>query len=195
MTATIKDLYDFIETAMRNRKYPTSTAQGLRAAVKLFDSELNDDERKSLDTVKGNVEQIYQSVFTKNKNFTAASLATYKSRFLKVISDYEKYGTDPTKMTNWNPKVITRTKKATKEPATNFTPKDEGPDNTDGLTGAIPTNMHKIELALRHDAKFILIIPRDLKQTEVTTLNAILASLVVDGGGDGATRLQETSAE
>src|SRR5579872_4746287 len=103
---TIKELYEFIEVATRNRKYPTSTAQGLRAAVKLFDSELNDDERASLDKVKANLDQIYQSVFAKNKNFTAASLATYRSRLLKVINDYEKYGTDPTKMANWNPKVI-----------------------------------------------------------------------------------------
>ena len=126
---TIKDLYEFIEVATRNRKYPTSTAQGLRAAVKLFDSELNEDERGSLDKVKANLDQIYQSVFAKNKNFTAASLATYRSRLLKVINDYEKYGTDPTKMANWNPKVIVRGPKKAKSTQDKTTDTEGSPQN------------------------------------------------------------------
>lgn len=190
MTATIKDLYDFIDTAHRNRKYPLNTAQGLRAAVKLFDAELNDEERKSVDTVKNSLEQIYQSIFTKNK-MTASSLTTYKSRFLKVINDYEKYGTDPTKMTNWNPKIIVRAKRTAEKPTEKQNDNQERDDSDNGYNDVIPTNMHKIELALRVDAKFVLIIPRDLKLTEVNTLNAILTSLIVDGGGDGPAGIQE----
>jgi hypothetical protein len=175
---TIKDLYDFIETATRNRKYPTSTAQGLRAAVKLFDSELNDDERGSLDKVKANLDQIYQSVFAKNKNFTAASLATYKSRLLKVINDYQKYGTDPTKLANWNPKVVVRAPKAkAKSEASVERTQSEG-DN--GGEDPIPANMHRLELALRPGVKFIIVVPQDIKKTEAATLNAILTSLVAE---------------
>lgn len=181
----IKDLYEFIEVATRNRKYPTSTAQGLRAAVKLFDSELNDDERDSLDKVKTNLDQIYQSVFAKNKNFTAASLATYRSRLLKVINDYEKYGTDPTKMANWNPKVVVRAPKKAKpvqEPVVNV------PDSTQDSFGtaaiSTPENMHRLELVLRPGVKFVVIVPQDLKSTEAATLNALLTSLVREEGKD-----------
>lgn len=189
--ATINDLYDFIETATRNRKYPPSTAQGLRAAVKLFDGELNEDERNSIDKVKDNLEQIYQGVFAKNKNFTAASLATYKSRMLKVINDYEKYGTDPTKMTNWNPKVIVRAKRSSPKTAPVSGQVATAPP-AEAQPEAIPSNMHKIELALRPDAKFVLIVPRDLKASEVETLKAILTSLIVQQGDKGQSDEQES---
>ena len=195
MTATIQDLYDFIDTATRNRKYPISTAQGLRAALKLFDGELSDEERKSVDSIKGNIEQIYQSVFAKNKNFTAASLATYKSRMLKVINDYEKYGTDPTKMSSWNPKVITRSKRSARDTNTRSEGIDVQDSSPDVAQDVIANNMHKIELALRADTKFVLILPRDLKQTEVDVLNNLLTSLVFDGGEDGTSRVQETSSQ
>lgn len=183
---TIKDLYEFIEVATRNRKYPTSTAQGLRAAVKLFDSELNDDERASLDKVKANLDQIYQSVFAKNKNFTAASLATYRSRLLKVINDYEKYGTDPTKMANWNPKVVVRAPKKTKAAPDSAPTQGESPQNGDAGagTGTVPDNMHRLELALRPGIKFVVIVPRDLKNAEAVTLNALLTSLVQEESSD-----------
>ncbi len=179
---TIKDLYEFIDTATRNRKYPTSTAQGLRAAIKLFDSELNDDERGSLDKIKTNLDQIYQSVFAKNKSFTASSLATYKSRLLKVISDYEKYGNDPTKMANWNPKVVVRApRKALKD--TLASSQDESTSaNTNTRQSDEPTgeNMHRLELALRPGVKFVVVVPQDLRTAEATTLAAILKSLVVE---------------
>lgn len=196
--ATIKDIYEFIDRAERSRKYPTSTAQGLKAAIKLFESELNEEEKGSIDTIRQNLDQIYQSVFNKNKNFTAASLATYKSRVVKVINDYEKYGIDATKMSNWVPKVVNRVKRTTS--ATNktgdgpATPSPIQPEN-DGLSVAVPANMHKIELALRPDAKFIIVVPRDLKEAEVTTLKSILDSLTVHGGGDGSSQLQETPVE
>lgn len=174
-------LNEFIETATRNRKYPASTAQGLRAAVKLFGNELNDDELNSLDKVKSNLDQIYQSVFLKNKNnFTASSLQTYHSRFLKVINDYEKYGTDPTKMANWNPKIIVREpKKKQADQNTTANQSNQSPNETSG-TEPIPENMHRLELALRPDVKFVIIVPQDLKSAEAATLNAIMTSLVVD---------------
>jgi len=183
---SIKELYEFIEVATRNRKYPASTAQGLRAAVKLFDSELNDDERDSIDKVKANLDQIYQSVFAKNKNFTAASLATYRSRLLKVINDYEKYGTDPTKMANWNPKVVVRAPKKPKEATGSASAQNESAQNVDTSVGmgVIPANMHRLELALRPGVKFVVIVPQDLKKTEAVTLNALLTSLVNEEGSD-----------
>lgn len=193
--STIKDIYEFIDRAERSRKYPVSTAQGLKAAVKIFESELNEEERGSLDTFKQNIEQIYQSVFSKNKNLTASSLATYKSRVLKVIADYEKYGIDPTKMSNWTPKVVTRTKRSEK--------KAEVPDSSAGMasngTGAgevaVPDGMHKIELSLRPNTKFVLIVPHDLKKTEVATINTILGSLAVNEGGNDSTQLPEVPTE
>lgn len=110
-TFKFETLYDFLNKAVKSRKYAESNASGLRVALKLFEAELNEEELNSLDVFKKNIEQIYQNVFSKNKNFSAGSLATYKSRVLKVVNDYEKYGQDATKMANWFPKIITRVKK------------------------------------------------------------------------------------
>jgi site-specific recombinase XerD len=180
---TVKDLYDFIETATRNRKYPSSTAQGLKVALNLFSSELNDEERASIDTIKKNIDQIYQSVFTKNKNFTATSLAVYRSRLLKTINDYEQYGQDPSKMANWNPKVVIR---GPRQPAATqkVTDEQEGSDKGEpdkDRQQPVSANMHRLELALRPNTKFVIIVPQDLKQAEADTLSSILNSLIVGG--------------
>ena len=174
--ASIKDLNDFIDKAERSRKYPTSTAKGIKAAVRLFDAELNDEERGSLELFEQNIDQIYQSVFGKNKSLTVSSLATYKSRVLKAISDYKKYGVDATKMSNWQPKVVARAKKPEVK-------HDDVPMASDASNGVqnnelvVPDGMTKLELALRPDTKFILIVPHDIRTSEVATLNAILTSL------------------
>lgn len=174
--SSIKDLNDFIDKAERSRKYPTSTAQGLKAAVKLFDTELNDEERSSLELFEQNIDQIYQNVFNKNKNLTVSSLATYKSRVMKAISDYKKYGIDATKMSNWQPKVVTRTKRSDPK-------RDEAPAANDAPAGlqnnelVVPDGMTKLELALRPDMKFVLIVPHDLRVSEVNTIKSILDSL------------------
>ncbi|MDP3800230.1 MAG: hypothetical protein Q8Q90_02285 [bacterium] len=114
-----QDLYDFIDRAIKSRKYPDNTGMSLKTALKLFEVELNDEERSSIGEFKKNLEQIYQNVFSKNKNFTASSLATYKSRVLKVLADYEKYGVELTKMANWFPKVIIRSKKQSDHTSSN----------------------------------------------------------------------------
>ena len=106
-----KSLYDFIDKAVKSRKYPESTASALRTALKLFEEELNEEERNSISEVKKNIGQISNSIFAKGKS-NAGSLATYKSRVNKVINEYEKYGLDAAKMANWSPKIVTRTKKS-----------------------------------------------------------------------------------
>lgn len=194
MGATIKDLYDFIDTALRNRKYPPNTAQGYKAALRVFEAELNDEEKASVQKTLENIDQINNLIFSKNK-ISAGSLATYKSRLVKVVADYEKYGTDATKMANWSPKVIAPRVKRVKNGLNNSSPTSiqSEPDVDTGV--AVSTNMHKIELALRPDAKFILVVPRDLKTTEVTTLQAILTSLINEGGNDTNANSQDLSDE
>ncbi len=104
-------LYDFVDKAIKSRKYPENTGISLKTALKLFEGESNEQELNSVDEFRKNLDQIYQSVFTKNKKLSAGALATYKSRVLKVLNDYEKYGVDATKMANWSPKIIIRAKK------------------------------------------------------------------------------------
>lgn len=106
-----QELYEFIDRAVKSRKYPDNSGMAFKTALRLFEADLKEEERNSIAEFSKNIDQIYQSVASKNKNFSASSLATYKSRISKVLTDYEKYGVDPTKMANWSVKVITRSKK------------------------------------------------------------------------------------
>ncbi len=181
-------LYDFINSAVKSRKYPESTAQTLRAALKLYESELNEEEKQSIGTFKQNIEQIAQGVFTKNKlKFSATSLATYKYRVQKVLNDYESYGTDPAKMASWTPKVRQSSRKSTKSTKDAPRNKDGDTEGTDTQTDLkVPSGMHKIELALRSESPpFILVLPRDIQQYEVTTITSILSSLTQHGDNGG----------
>src|SRR5574343_1748645 len=89
------NLYDFIDVAKSNRKYPTNTANNLKSALKIFENELNQDELKSIRMIEDSVEEIFRSVVIANKQKSIVSLNTYKARLLKVITDYKKYGADP----------------------------------------------------------------------------------------------------
>jgi ribosomal protein S20 len=123
-----EELYNFIDRAVKSRKYPENTGIALKTGLKLFEKELNEEEKASIDEFKKNLNQISNSIFSKGK-FNAASLATYKSRIIKVINDYEKYGKDATKMANWSPKVIVRPKRQL--------PKDETQKSNSGQAGII----------------------------------------------------------
>ena len=176
-----QELSEFVTRAEKNRKYPPGTAQSLRAALKLFESELNPDEQASVETVKKNFAQITQSVFKKNANhITASSLASYKSRVLKAIADFDRYN-DPVKMNSWVPKVIARTiRPKTKKPTGASSSTDEDPtqeqEGSDDMGGG--TEMHRIELSLRPDVKALIKVPHDLTEKEATRVKALIDSLV-----------------
>ena len=179
MDKKVSDLHEFIERAVKSRKYPDPTARGLKAALKLFEGVLNDDEKDSLNLFKKNIEQIYRDVSTQNgKAYNASSLAAYKSRVLKIISDFEKYGLDPTKMASWNPKVITRSPRK-KNSATH----DESPLETETGVGSSSSAMIRLEMNLRSerpDQKFLILVPNDISSAECRKIKAVLDSLVSD---------------
>lgn len=179
MSNKYSELYLFVDRAAKNRKYPESTTSGLRAALKLFESALNPEEKDSIDIFKKNLSMIYQSVCTKNANkFNAKSLAVYKSRVLKVISDFESYGIDPTKMANWNPKVVkrgTRVKAKSTSLVNASVSKQESAEDVSVV--GVPGN-NKIELALRGDGtKFIISVPGDMTSAECAILKTLLDSI------------------
>ncbi len=196
MEKGINELYDFIDRALKNRKYPPATGQALKAALKAFDTELTDEERQSIKTFKDNIDHIASTIYNKKgaSSVSAASLSTYKSRALKVIADYEKYGTDPVKMTSWvPPKPVLRKKKVSRKTEESSS---DSPSNNDDLIQNVPSGMHKMELQLRPGVKFTFVLPHDLKTKEVIKINAVLTSLATDeGSGDDDAGLQETPTE
>lgn len=166
----VQSLYDFIDRAVKNRKYAENTGGGFRAALRLFEKELNEDERNSIEKIEANIQEIYRNVAQKNKTYTAGSLDVYRKRVKKLIGDYKKYGTDPTQMTNWSVRTVTR---ASKNKAAKVT--SEEPLDNIGLPSN--ANVHKIELSLRPDTKCLIMVPKDMKKEEATIIKTIIDSL------------------
>ena len=126
--AKFKDLYEFVDSAVKNRKYAPNTAHGIRTALKLFELEINEEEKDSLDKFKENFEQVFRGVTLKNKNMTAGSLLSYKSRIKRLLEQYENYGSDAVKMNNWSVKAVVRQKKEESAPNKKIASQSEGKD-------------------------------------------------------------------
>lgn len=168
------DLYDFIDLAKSNRKYPENTANGLKSALKIFGKQLNLDEINSVDLVEDNIEEIFISVVGANKDKTVASLGTYKTRLLKVIKDYQKYGIDPNKMQNWNVSSTKALKHIIKKK--DIQDKEEDKDKIT-LSDHVNTPVHKIELSFKNNRKFLMLLPKDIDQKEAESIKKIIDSL------------------
>src|SRR5436190_18879610 len=110
--SVIQNLIDFVNVAERNRKYAENSAIGFRAALRIFEPELNEQEKESLETFRQNIDQISQSVHRKNKDkISTSTIGIYKKRIQKIVSDYDKYANDASKMASWNPVTRIRTSK------------------------------------------------------------------------------------
>ena len=167
------NLYDFIDFAKANRKYPANTANNLKSALKIFEKELNAEELKSIQMVEDSVGEIFRSVAIANKNKCIISLNTYKARLLKVIADYKKYGADPSKIQHWTLKKRASTPMLTKKDKTD----KENISLSDSIHSPVDNN-HKIEFSLENGAKALLSLPRDIQPNEIKTIKAILDSLI-----------------
>jgi len=171
-----KDLYDFIDFAKGNRKYPENTANGLRSALKIFEKELNIDELNSVDLIEDSIEEIFINVVSGNKDKNIGSLNTYKARMLKVIKDYQKYGTNPSKIQGWNAK--------THAPINHKIAKQ---DTTDNKTDKIQTELsdytntpvHKIELSFK-TGQSIIVVPKNITPSEIKIIKGVLDSLSIE---------------
>ncbi len=163
-------LYEFIDRAVKNRNYAPNTAYGLRAALKRFEMQANEEELSSTEKFKSRIDQIYREVVTKNKDFTAESLAVYKSRVIKVLNDFEKYGADPTKMANWTIKAATpRTKRTLRRGSGETSIEMFGQDNVVNAQ-----SIQRIEHPLRPGAKVVIILPDDLTSADIEKVKKLL---------------------
>jgi len=171
------DLYEFIDFAKGNRKYPENTANGLKSALKVFEKELNIDELNSVDLVEDNIEEIFINIVSKNKDKNIGSLNTYKARVLKVINDYQKYGINPSKIQGWNTKSHSAPHHKTVKKDIPDKQKDKDQIALSDPINTPVDNVHKIELSQRNNIKTTLIIPKDITAKEIKVIKDILDSL------------------
>jgi hypothetical protein len=135
------------------------------------------DDWESLDVSALNVDDVFRR-FTnkKSKEFTPASLGTYKSRFTQALSEFLAYKESPE---SWKPKAQDRA--ATKERGSvGATPKNGNvippPDNSlPGRTGLV-----EYPFPLREGRFAYLRLPPDLKMADVKRLTAYLNTLADD---------------
>ncbi len=174
-------LKDFITVAQKSRKYNPNSAAGLRTALRLFEKELNEEEKNSLQLFQENLEQIYQQVLNKNlSSYTAESLDVYKKRIARLLRDYGEYGIDPTKMAAWNPKVrrMKREKKAVVQDDWNKELVKEEQKQQGGVV--VPkTPMTKFELQLREGVVAMIYTPHDLSIEEAKKIRGYIDYLMV----------------
>lgn len=156
-------LFDFIDVAQKNRKYAPNTSTTFRTPLRLIEVELSDEEKGSLDLLKGRLDAIIHNIYSKNTtSLSAASLEVYKRRILNVISDYEKYGKDPAKMASWNRVIVLRKSKKDKETEEGSNQKSTSLNEraTEGSSQLKP--MTRFELQLSPEDKAIILTPSHL---------------------------------
>jgi len=150
-----------------------NTAAGIRAAcAKVLSVQ---DDWETLDIAELDVESALIRFQNKTvKDFTPGSLATYKARFRNAVDAYLAYARDPA---GWKPRSYERT------PASE---KSNGGDRTSTTERPIRHEMPQAGLVeypfpLRESQIARLILPRDLKTSEVKRLSAFMATLATDG--------------
>lgn len=178
MSTTLQSLEDFIGAAEKSRKYPANTAGAFKSALRLYEPELTDEEKESLDTVKEHLDQISQSVYNKNKSkMSVASLETYKRRLRALLIDYEKYGTDPSKMASWN--RVPRVRRSNKSLKSNgqTTTEQENIEVSNERPLEQNSKVIRFEISLRPDAKAIILTPSDMTADEVNKIKGYIEYL------------------
>lgn len=170
-------LLDFNEKARKNRKYPDNTASGLRAALKLFESELNEEERESLDTFEKNLERINQSVCNKNDHgFSASTLVSYRSRVQRVLNDYKKYGNEVAKFNSWNPPIRKMSKRSTSTSSSKNVIEDKQPQQV--LESHNAVDSFRLEIPLGDNKKALIVLPKNITSSEVTLIKNLLDNII-----------------
>jgi len=171
------NLYAFLEFAKNNRKYPESTANNLKSALKIFEKVLTDDEQESIDLVEDRIEEIFINVINNNKNKSIASLNTYKARLQRVLDDYKKYGADPSKIQNWHANLHPSTALLIKKDKQDKISDKPLSDLSSPLHRGVD-NVHKLELSLPSSKeKFVLLIPNTITKSDAQILKALIDSL------------------
>ncbi len=166
-----KALYEFIDLAQKNRKYPNNTAQGKRASLKLFETVIHPDELESLDLIEERMKEIFLSLVSRYKdNFSIQSLNTYKGRFLKTIQDYKRYGKDTEVFSQWEAKHR------------DYKSKDNTKDSQkDRLLSSpsLSTNSHvyKLQISLRDGLTCTIELPPKLTKEDASIITKIIGSL------------------
>ena len=187
MKNNIKSLYNFVDDAEKDRKYPVNSAAGIRAALKMFEGEMNEDEKDSIDLFKERFDQISGSVFNKNRDkISASSFQVYIRRVRRLLKDYESYGLDPKLMASWNPlKKHIPAKKSKSE-----TLKKDVTSGTSEQSDEQKDGRDKYEMNT-NSGKITLFVPATISEQEVELINSFVDFLKAKANLNKGKNVQE----
>jgi hypothetical protein len=158
-----------------------NTAAGLRAACTQVLGALEnwqDVDIKALD-----LDDTFMRFQTlRKKQFKPTVLATYRHRFRKAVESYLNYLEDPG---GWRPHVMERSITGTDKNAAERSSRAERAADAGRLSPReMPqANMVDYPFPVREGQIARLVLPRDLKASEVKRLHAFMAALVADDSG------------
>jgi hypothetical protein len=174
MEATGKALVDHWNWAASKGLMNKNTAYGLRAACSQVLSVVEDWE--NVDIKKLDVEQTltkFQNL--KKKEFKPQVLETYKRRFRQAVASFLAYLEDPA---SWKPTAARR------KPQQSSNARKAAPSEPDAsvIGHELPSaGVVEYPFPLREGLNARLVLPRDLKKSEVKRLTAFMSTLAVDG--------------
>ncbi len=173
MEATGKALVDHWEWAASKGIMNKNTAMGLRTACVQVLSVVDDWE--SVDIRNLDIEETltrFQNL--RSKQFKPQVLEEYKRRFRQAVSSFLEYLEDPG---NWNPTTRKPTGRAPR--SDRETSRTQEPAALSGRE--LPSaGLVEYPFPLREDQNVRLVLPRDLKKSEVKRLAAFMNTLAVD---------------
>lgn len=167
---TTERLYEFIDRALKNRKYLPNVATNFRTPIRLIEKELSNEENHSLEVFVKNLDAVFGLIYSKSNNtLSASSLETYKKRILQVVSDYEKYGKDASAMASWDRKIVVRKPKPSKLVSNTL----EKTNEILSVPQELDSSMTKHEEILTH-GKSIIFTPSILEHRDINILKAYI---------------------
>jgi hypothetical protein len=176
--ATGKALLDHWNWAAEKGVMNKNTANGLRAACSQVLSALDNGEAVDIKTLDID-DTLLRFQNLKKSQFKPEVLGAYKRRFRQAVTSYLAYLNDPG---GWKPRTIERTTtNGTEKKKANAKANEPATEPARPIRHEMPqVNMMDYPFPLREGQIARLILPRDLKASEVKRLGAFMSTLAVD---------------
>lgn len=179
MESNGKALIDHWTWAAKKGLMNKNTAGGIKAACSQVLGALENGMEVDVPTLDvDNTLTCFKNL--RHKKFKPNVLETYESRFRKAVISYREYLADPA---GWKPRITERTTKKAKSNGSSSTGVVqhvvERP-STMAATGIPQSNLMEYPFPIREGVMARLILPRDLKQSEIKRLTAFVSTLAVD---------------
>jgi hypothetical protein len=153
---SLRALKAFVRKAEKLGKYRSSTAAGLRAALRMVESGLTDADPDTTDYLVGHFEEILHRRAEK-ADLAPNTLQTYLQRAQRVASDWKAFGQHPKALLAWKPKHVVRSRRET----------SESPSPTTG-------RLRRLAWSLRPDMVVEVQLPADFNRQDRERLGKLL---------------------